>query len=251
MPPWKSMFSPDGQVAVEGEFLGHVADDRLDGLRLGGRCRSRRRCPRPRSGWRMPQSMRMVVDLPAPLGPRKPKISPLATLERDMVDRGERPERLGQVLDVDARLAHPATLRPRPRRGRRGGRRSPFLILIEGQEHVLERRADLLETRIRRSSRGLSRAREGSESGLPGRGRCGSGIAEGMDALEPGDTLKRRAARGRSARPARRSPRSCRRRGRGRIVGQDAAFEHESDLPAARGLVHVGRGHEDRHALPR
>src|SRR5512145_447298 len=35
--------------------------------------------PRPAVGARMPQSMRIVVDLPAPFGPRNPKISPLAT----------------------------------------------------------------------------------------------------------------------------------------------------------------------------
>src|SRR5215472_4482244 len=34
---------------------------------------------RPEVGERRPQRMRIVVDLPAPLGPRKPKISPGAT----------------------------------------------------------------------------------------------------------------------------------------------------------------------------
>ena len=33
----------------------------------------------PEVGFRRPQSMRMVVDLPAPLLPRKPKISPWCT----------------------------------------------------------------------------------------------------------------------------------------------------------------------------
>src|SRR5208282_3879279 len=33
----------------------------------------------PEVGFSRPQSMRMVVDLPAPLGPRKPKISPRRT----------------------------------------------------------------------------------------------------------------------------------------------------------------------------
>ena len=35
--------------------------------------------PLPALGEMMPQSMRMVVDLPAPLGPRNPKISPVRT----------------------------------------------------------------------------------------------------------------------------------------------------------------------------
>src|SRR5213593_2856937 len=35
--------------------------------------------PAPALGWSRPQSMRMTVDLPEPLGPRKPKIEPFAT----------------------------------------------------------------------------------------------------------------------------------------------------------------------------
>src|SRR6185503_3567305 len=34
---------------------------------------------RPSLGCRMPQSMRMTVDLPEPLGPRNPKIEPFST----------------------------------------------------------------------------------------------------------------------------------------------------------------------------
>ena len=30
----------------------------------------------PAVGWRKPSSSRIIVDLPAPFGPRKPKISP-------------------------------------------------------------------------------------------------------------------------------------------------------------------------------
>ena len=40
----------------------------------------------PASGSRKPVSIFMVVDLPAPLGPRKPSTSPLLDLERDAVD---------------------------------------------------------------------------------------------------------------------------------------------------------------------
>src|SRR5260221_1726034 len=50
---------------------------------LGGRPLSRTSIPATRAlpsvGSRMPQSMRMTVDLPEPFGPRKPKIEPLAT----------------------------------------------------------------------------------------------------------------------------------------------------------------------------
>src|SRR6186997_1677506 len=36
--------------------------------------------PVPEVGFSRPQSMRIVVDLPAPLAPRKPKISPASTV---------------------------------------------------------------------------------------------------------------------------------------------------------------------------
>ena len=45
--------------------------------------------------------MRMVVDLPAPLLPRKPKISPRATVERQVVDGDEVAEPPGQAADFD------------------------------------------------------------------------------------------------------------------------------------------------------
>ena len=46
-------------------------------------------------------SILMVVVLPAPLGPRKAKISPCCDVERDVVDGGEVAELLDQVLDLD------------------------------------------------------------------------------------------------------------------------------------------------------
>ena len=55
----------------------------------------------PDVGLNSPQSMRMVVDLPAPLLPRKPKISPRADVERDVVDGDEIAEAPGQVFDFD------------------------------------------------------------------------------------------------------------------------------------------------------
>ena len=45
--------------------------------------------------------MRMVVDLPAPLGPRKPKTSPLLTARAEVVDGDEIAEALDEVLDHD------------------------------------------------------------------------------------------------------------------------------------------------------
>ena len=71
---------------------------RLTLLGLASRRRSPPRWPSPRWAARRPQSMRMVVDLPAPLGPRKPKISPLATVQVDAVHGHEVAEALGQSV---------------------------------------------------------------------------------------------------------------------------------------------------------
>ena len=45
--------------------------------------------------------IRMVEDLPAPLGPRKPNASPGAHLDVDAVDGGEVAEPLDQAAGVD------------------------------------------------------------------------------------------------------------------------------------------------------
>ena len=87
--------------------------------------------PRPaRGGLSSVTSIRTIVDLPAPLGPRKPKISPSLDHEVDAVDRDEVTEAADQALRLDRRvvmrlrrLRWPAT----PARGwtacRRGARR--------------------------------------------------------------------------------------------------------------------------------
>ncbi len=53
------------------------------------------------------QSILIVVDLPAPLGPRKPKISPGATSKEIAVDGGERAVALDEPVDVDRRRRSP------------------------------------------------------------------------------------------------------------------------------------------------
>ena len=50
----------------------------------------------PALAWVRPSSMRIIVVLPAPLGPRKPKALPRGTLQIDAVDRGTLAEALGQ-----------------------------------------------------------------------------------------------------------------------------------------------------------
>ena len=66
-------------VAVAGRTLGQVAELALRQLGMTRARRRRRcgRCPRPAPG--SPSSIFMVVDLPAPLGPRKPSTSPCWT----------------------------------------------------------------------------------------------------------------------------------------------------------------------------
>jgi hypothetical protein len=57
--------------------------------------------PEPDVGASRPQSMRIVVDLPAPLGPRKPKDLAAAHGERNAGDGLERAKTLLEVLHLD------------------------------------------------------------------------------------------------------------------------------------------------------
>ena len=93
------------QVVVEVRVLRQEAEPLLRGAR---RAPAGRRCaPAPRVGKMRPISIFSVVVLPAPLGPRKPKISLGSTVNDDVVDgahllaeEAER-ERLLQVLRFD------------------------------------------------------------------------------------------------------------------------------------------------------
>jgi hypothetical protein len=69
----------DGEVFVEAELLTHVADMALDVLAASLRMSMPRMVPVPSLGTSRPQRALMMVVLPEPLGPRKPKISPLST----------------------------------------------------------------------------------------------------------------------------------------------------------------------------
>ena len=51
-------------------------------------------------------SILMVVDLPAPLGPRKANISPCLTLERNIIDRGKVPEFFREIFYFDNIFCH-------------------------------------------------------------------------------------------------------------------------------------------------
>ena len=76
----------DRQVLVEAELLRHVADAALDLRPPAVRMSKPRHVPLPSSGVSRPQSMRMVVVLPLPLGPRKPQMRPRGHREIDVVD---------------------------------------------------------------------------------------------------------------------------------------------------------------------
>ena len=57
----------------------------------------------PEVGGIRPVSMRMVVDFPAPFGPRNPKKQPRGTVEVQAVDRGLAPVDLAEIADFNRR----------------------------------------------------------------------------------------------------------------------------------------------------
>ena len=90
-------------VGIGGRAFGQIAD-----LPLGARsARARMSWPQttavPAVGARKPVIIFIVVDLPAPLGPRKPSTSPRRHRERHVVDRDERPEFPGEMNDLQHR----------------------------------------------------------------------------------------------------------------------------------------------------
>ena len=72
----------------------------------------------PASARRIPRQIRIVVVLPAPFAPRKPKTSPRGDLEGQAVEGDGRAEPLGDVVDrkahLRARIARHPPDRPRP-----------------------------------------------------------------------------------------------------------------------------------------
>ena len=76
----------------------------------------------------------MVVDLPQPLEPRKPKISPRSIDRRDVVDRGEAAEAARQALGIDGDFRFAGRTR------RDGQLRMPhaFFLRQQGDEAFLQ-----------------------------------------------------------------------------------------------------------------
>src|ERR1039457_451382 len=59
--------------------------------------------PLPLLGGRMPQSIRMVVDFPAPFGPRKPNISPFLTSRLTLLTATKSPKRFERSRRMTAK----------------------------------------------------------------------------------------------------------------------------------------------------
>ena len=230
----------DGQVAIEREFLRHVAD--VLAHRLRGR--ARRRCRRPGRARRSAAAGRRecgsMVDLPAPLGPRKPMISPRRDLEADMIDRDEGAEALDQILGDDLRRRRaPSPVMPlRPSSSRSATKTSSMLgsataMLAEGNARRCERL---------RSS-GMRRA-----------GVVDDGVNAVADQHHAADAVERPRSPSRTARPVGRRDRDERARHarlqrRRRVAVQHAAAVQQSQAVAALGLVEIGGRDQDGHAL--
>src|SRR6202166_4131173 len=86
---------------------------------------------RPEVGRSSPQRMRIVVDLPAPLGPRNPKISPRFTSSETRSTAVKSPKRFTRF---SIRTAGPVV----------SGGTSSLLLAHQRDEYVFKRRLDLL-----------------------------------------------------------------------------------------------------------
>ena len=198
--------------------------------------------------------MRMVVDLPAPLGPRKPKISPARDLEADAVHGHERAEALLRSSDDD-RVAIPARRRCGPASAQSPASAGRCLRDLLGQhrnEHVFQRGLDragcVAESRCRR------RAAASLPPGASPRRAPASPRGRGRRTGRPTSAQPRRAAAAAAARGSRGADLQDRAAHEPldlvrRADGQQPALVDQRQAVAALGLVEVGGGDEDRHPL--
>ena len=91
----------DGEVAVDAGRLEHDTDPGLQLLALAVRGRGRGPATRPPSRCRYPSRISTVVVLPAPFGPRRAKISPVAILEIQSGHGGDVGVGLRETGDLD------------------------------------------------------------------------------------------------------------------------------------------------------
>ena len=182
----------------------------------------------------------MVVDFPAPLGPRKPNTSPLAHLEADAVHGDEVAEAPRQVPDADGRSRRSAITPRLPRPGRGPRRRRPPATAESGARNRRGRR--------RRRAPFPPRRHEGRGPAPPtmdpvpeeadgGGGEClPAGPRRPFSG--PPHRISRSVPRIEGAHLLRRSHR------------EEPSVVQESDPVAPLRLVEVGGRDEDRHALP-
>ena len=89
------------RALVDVRRLGDEVDLRRGSPRARAARRGRAPCARPLVGFARPVRIRIIVDLPAPLWPSRPKISPGAASQADAVERVDVAVVLGQILDRD------------------------------------------------------------------------------------------------------------------------------------------------------
>ena len=107
------MFSQHGLPVQRARVLEHDADAvrARCGASASRRCRRRRAATAPAFGRSMPMISFITVDLPEPFGPIRPRISPGADREADVLDGDQAAEALGQPADL-ADGAAPLIARP-------------------------------------------------------------------------------------------------------------------------------------------
>ena len=94
-----------GQLELERVLLGHEPEAGADLGAVASSGRGRARVSSPAVGGEMHDTIFIVDVLPAPFGPRKPKLSPGVDLEVDAVDGREVAEALHQPACGDERRA--------------------------------------------------------------------------------------------------------------------------------------------------
>ncbi len=188
----------------------------------------------PSLGRSRPQRMRMMVDFPAPFGPRKPIISPRRDLETHMVDGSEGAETFDEILDDD-RARWPPALMPRPLRFAQATNRSSMVgaTYADGSNGIRGASA-------RGFPAGGARHRPRRHAHRRRPARCSKTPGSGASASRTGARICDWTSDG----PGHRGLSACR-----RVAMQEAALVQQRETVAAFGLVQIGGRNQDRDAL--
>ena len=158
----------DRHLGIEGRGLGQVSDDLLDLVRPLEDVDSPATTAFPSVAGRYPVRIRMVVVLPAALGPRSPQIMPFLDLEADALDRREVPVFLDEIGNFD----HGASMlfeNSGPARGvSRLGRGGETVHILSGSGMPMRERAFSSVFRVRDSVRALIALSSGFSSARTG-----------------------------------------------------------------------------------